>query len=150
MVRANCAPISRSGCTTRSAPTLSSTRAWCSVNARAMTSGTPISLSMSVETWLAGAAAAAGSVFEGFEMPEDAPRDASFAALHGLYWLVVNAAAEKPLLLALDDLHWVDRPSLRFVAYLARRLEGAPVLVATTLRSAEPGTDPALLGEIVN
>ncbi len=101
-------------------------------------------------SWLAGSAAAAGSVFEGFEMPEDAPRDASYAALHGLYWLVVNAAAEKPVLLALDDLHWVDRPSLRFVAYLARRLEGAQVLVGTTLRSAEPGTDPALLGEIIN
>jgi DNA-binding CsgD family transcriptional regulator len=100
--------------------------------------------------WLAGAAAAAGSIFEGFETPEDASRDASFAALHGLYWLVVNAAADKPVLLALDDLHWVDRPSLRFVAYLARRLEGLPALVATSLRSAEPGTDPALLGEIVN
>ena len=50
----------------------------------------------------------------------------------------------------LDDLHWIDRPSLRFVAYLVRRLEGLPVLVATTLRSTEPGTDPALLAEIVN
>ena len=101
-------------------------------------------------SWLAGAAAAAGSTFEGFEVSEDTPRDGSFAALHGLYWLVVNASAERPVLLALDDLHWVDRPSLRFVAYLARRLEGLSVLVATTLRSAEPGTDPALLGEIVN
>ena len=34
---------------------------------------------------------------------------------------------ERPLLLAVDDLHWCDRPSLRFVAYLARRLEGQPV-----------------------
>jgi DNA-binding CsgD family transcriptional regulator len=103
------------------------------------------------KTWLAGAAAAAGSIFDEFEEePEGAPRDGSFASLHGLYWLVANAAADRPVLLALDDLHWVDRPSLRFVAYLARRLEGLPVLVATTLRSAEPGTDPALLGEIVN
>ena len=52
------------------------------------------------------------------------------------------------MLLAIDDLQWSDRPSLRFVAYLARRLEGAPVLVAATLRSGEPGTDPALLAEI--
>ena len=102
------------------------------------------------ESWLTGAAAAAGSIFEGFETADDGRRDASFAALHGLYWLVVNASADRPVLLALDDLHWVDRPSLRFVAYLARRLEGLSVLVATTLRSAEPGTDPALLGEIVN
>ncbi|HEX8053513.1 MAG TPA: AAA family ATPase [Thermoleophilaceae bacterium] len=101
--------------------------------------------------WLTGAAAAAGPVFDAVgDAAEDAPRDGSFAALHGLYWLVVNAAADGPVMLALDDLHWVDRPSLRFVAYLARRLEGLPVLIAATLRSAEPGSDPALLGEIAN
>ena len=101
--------------------------------------------------WLEGAAAAAAAIFETPEEPAaDAPRDASFAALHGLYWLVVNAATEGPVLLSLDDLHWVDRASLRFVAYLVRRLEGLPVLVASTLRSTEPGSDPALLAEIVN
>ncbi|HEX8648348.1 MAG TPA: AAA family ATPase [Thermoleophilaceae bacterium] len=101
--------------------------------------------------WLEGSAGAARAIFESLEdTADDAPRDASFAALHGLYWLVVNAAAERPLVLALDDLHWVDRPSLRFVAYLVRRLEGLPVLVASTLRSTETGSDPALLAEIVN
>ncbi|UUY05495.1 AAA family ATPase [Svornostia abyssi] len=74
---------------------------------------------------------------------------ASFAVLHGLYWLVLNLAEEEPLVLAIDDLHWVDRPSLRFLAYLARRLDGAPVLLAATLRSAEPGVDPVLLAELV-
>ena len=74
--------------------------------------------------------------------------DASFAALHGLYWLALNLAAERPLVLAIDDLHWCDRPSLRFLAYLARRLEGQPILVAATVRTGEPGTDVALLGEI--
>jgi DNA-binding CsgD family transcriptional regulator len=103
------------------------------------------------ESWLAGSAAAARAIFEAVdEAPDDAPRDVSFSALHGLYWLVVNATADGPVVLLLDDLHWIDRPSLRFVAYLVRRLEGLPVLVATTLRSTEPGTDPALLAEIVN
>jgi predicted ATPase len=81
---------------------------------------------------LAGAAAPAAAVFAA--EPGDG-EGASFATLHGLYWLALNLAAEQPLLLAVDDLHWCDRPSLRFLAYLARRLDGAPVLLATTLRS---------------
>ena len=76
--------------------------------------------------------------------------DVSFAALHGLFWVALNLAAERPLVLAIDDLHWCDRPSLRFVAYLARRLEGQPILVAATVRTGEPGTDVALLGEIAH
>jgi DNA-binding CsgD family transcriptional regulator len=74
--------------------------------------------------------------------------EGSFAALHGLYWAVLNLAEERPVLLALDDLQWSDRPSLRFVAYLVRRLEGVPVLVAATLRTTEAGTDPALIAEL--
>jgi DNA-binding NarL/FixJ family response regulator len=99
------------------------------------------------ESTLSGAAAPAAAVFEAAEASEG---DVSFAALHGLFWVALNLAAEGPLFLAIDDLHWCDRPSLRFVAYLARRLEGQPILVATTVRSGEPGTDVALLGEIAH
>jgi DNA-binding CsgD family transcriptional regulator/tetratricopeptide (TPR) repeat protein len=95
---------------------------------------------------LSGAAAAARSVFEGAEADGEA---AGFAILHGLYWLTLNVGGERPLVLAVDDLHWCDRPSLRFLAYLVPRLEGQPIVVGATLRSAEPGTDPVLLGEIV-
>ena len=49
--------------------------------------------------------------------------DAGFAGLNGLYWLTLNLAGEEPLLLAVDDLHWADHSSLRFIAYLVRRLE---------------------------
>ena len=80
----------------------------------------------------------------------DGDGDASFAALHGLFWVALNLAAERPLVLAIDDLHWCDRPSLRFVAYLARRLEGQPILVGATVRTGEQGTDVALLGEIAH
>ena len=93
-----------------------------------------------------GAAAPARPIFEAVDM--DHAGDPSFAALHGLYWLTVNLAGEQPLVLAVDDLHWGDRPSLRFLAYLARRLEGVDALLAVGLRTAEPGTDPVLIGEI--
>jgi predicted ATPase len=91
------------------------------------------------EAALAGAAAPAAAVFAA-EPGADGAGGASLAALHGLYWLTLNLAAQRPLLLAVDDLHWADRPSLRFLAYLARRLDGAPVLLAATLRSNEPRT----------
>jgi DNA-binding CsgD family transcriptional regulator len=97
---------------------------------------------------LAGAAGSAAPVFGAMVDAADGAGDASFATLHGLYWLCVNLAAEEPLLLAIDDLHWCDRPSLRFLAYLVRRLDGLPVLLASTLRTAEPGADVALLGEL--
>jgi DNA-binding CsgD family transcriptional regulator len=99
------------------------------------------------ETMLSGAAAPSAAVFEAAEATEG---DVSFAALHGLFWVALNLAAEGPLFLAIDDLHWCDRPSLRFIAYLARRLEGQPILVAATVRTGEPGTDVALLGEIAH
>lgn len=100
------------------------------------------------EELFAGAAAPARSVFE--SDPGEDGAGATFAVLHGLYWLSLNVGAERPLLLAIDDLQWCDRPSLRFVSYLVRRLEGQPILVAASLRSAEPGTDPVLLGELTH
>src|SRR3954468_10527472 len=98
-----------------------------------------------------GAAAPARAVFEspGDSVAPDGPGDASFAALHALFWLAVNLSADGPLLLAGGDIHWVDRPSLRFIAYLTRRLEGLPIAIATTLRTGEPPTDAALLAEII-
>ena len=98
------------------------------------------------ERLLGGSAAMARPVFEGTD--SGTADSGEFSTLHGLYWLTVNLAAEQPLMLALDDLQWCDRPSLRFVAYLMRRIEGLGLLVAATRRDAEPGTDPVLLAEI--
>ena len=58
-------------------------------------------------------------------------------ALHGLYWLVANMAAEQPLLITVDDAHWADSPSLRWLAYLAQRLEGLSVALLVAIRPAE-------------
>lgn len=74
--------------------------------------------------------------------------DVSFATLHGLFWLTANLCARKPLLLVVDDLHWADVPSLRFLTYLLPRLEGLPLMVLAGLRPAEPVADPQLLTQI--
>jgi len=98
----------------------------------------------------AGAAEAARPVFAAPGDPTADGGDSTFATLHGLYWLALNLAESRSLLISVDDLHWVDRPSLRFLAYALRRAEGMPILFAAGLRSAEPGTDPGLLAELVH
>lgn len=74
----------------------------------------------------------------------------TFAALHGLYGLVVRLSEQGPLLLAIDDVHWCDAASLRFLAYLRNRLDGLPVLLVCTLRPNEPSTDPAALNGLLD
>lgn len=99
------------------------------------------------EVVLAGAAGAAGTVFEN-AADQAGEQRGSFAALHGLYWLTVNLAADGPLLICVDDVQWCDAASLRFLAYLVKRLEGLPVLVVLARRTGEQLPDDALLAEI--
>ena len=61
-----------------------------------------------------------------------------FAAIHGLYWLCVNLAEHAPVLLTVDDLQWVDRPSLSWLAYLGPRSEESPMLVILSVREGDP------------
>jgi DNA-binding CsgD family transcriptional regulator len=60
-----------------------------------------------------------------------------FSLIHGLYWLTQNLAERQPLLLLVDDLQWADGPSLRFLAYLARRVGDLPVALVTARRLGE-------------
>ncbi len=69
----------------------------------------------------------------------------SQAGLHGLYWLTANLTDLGPLLIAVDDAHWADVPSLRFLIYLLGRLEELPILLVAAARPAEPQTDRSLL-----
>ena len=74
--------------------------------------------------------------------------DPSFAVLHGLYWLCANLAAEQPLALVVDDAHWADRASLRFLAFLMPRLEELRVAVLLAARPAEAGESQELLAAL--
>lgn len=97
---------------------------------------------------LAGAAASASTVFDVDALSPQASPDTTLGILHGLYWLTVNLSAERPLILALDDVQWCDGGSLRFLAYLVRRLEGLPILLVATLRTGGSYIDEALLAEL--
>lgn len=51
--------------------------------------------------------------------------------------LLVDSAAQAPLLVCLDDIHWLDRPSIDAVGFVARRIAGDRVAILCTAR---PGT----------
>jgi hypothetical protein len=74
---------------------------------------------------LEGSATLAAPLFDPAQVAAEPAADSSLATLHGLYWLTANLAARQPLLLVLDDLHWCDLPSLRWLAYLLPRMEGS-------------------------
>ncbi|MCP5978921.1 hypothetical protein NL364_30975, partial [Klebsiella pneumoniae] len=78
----------------------------------------------------------AGLARAAFEAPAAAPAaDLGFGVLHGLFWLVANLAERSPVVICVDDVQWADAPSLRFLDYLALRLEGLPVLGALAARA---------------
>jgi len=71
--------------------------------------------------------------------------DSSFAIVHGLYWLSANLAAGGPLCLIVDDVHWADAASLRYLAFLLTRLDELEVALVVATRPREAGTDAELL-----
>jgi len=79
------------------------------------------------------------------EGPPSSGVDPSFAILHGLYWLCANLAAAGPLCLLVDDAHWADAPSLRYLAFLLTRLEELDAALVVATRPREAGTDVELL-----
>ncbi|MEU2335484.1 AAA family ATPase [Streptomyces sp. NPDC013172] len=54
--------------------------------------------------------------------------------LHSLYWLIVHVTDDGPLALVVDDVHWADGPSVRWLEYLTRRLHGLPLLLVLAAR----------------
>jgi DNA-binding CsgD family transcriptional regulator len=87
-----------------------------------------------------GAAGLARPLFESTDTRGLAPSaDPSFSMLHGLYWLLNNLVDEAPVLLVIDDLHWADVESLRFVSYLAPRLDGLTLAVVASVRTRDKG-----------
>lgn len=87
-----------------------------------------------------GAAGLARPLFDGSRV---LPKPDQFHPLaHGLHWLAANLAVESPIALLVDDLHWVDRVSLRCLHYLVARVADLSILVAVTVRSGQSDTPP--------
>lgn len=100
---------------------------------------------------LDGPAASAGPVFAD-DQPADGGGevdDVSHSVLNGLYWLTLETSGRQPVMLVIDDLQWCDRSSLRFLDFLARRLDGAAMLVLLALRSGWRSQDGAEIARLV-
>jgi class 3 adenylate cyclase/DNA-binding CsgD family transcriptional regulator len=103
------------------------------------------------EELLDGPAARAAALFEVGEIQrdDDDPTGVSFAVLHGLYWIAANLALRRPAMIAIDDLHWADGPSLRWLSHLQRRLDGLPLLVVVATRPPMQSRAEELVTQIV-
>ena len=96
----------------------------------------------------AGAAGLARPLFE--QVPDRAAADGRlFARFHGLHWLCARLAEERPLALLVDDAHWADEDSLRFLAYLEPRIDEIPACVVLAVRTGETAAAPEALTRLI-
>ncbi len=92
------------------------------------------------------AAAAVVGVAEGAIAPPG--EDAARTIHHGLYALCARLAAAAPLMIVVDDAHWADERSLRWLLFVARRLDRAPIAIVLAHRPREPGAEEGLVNRL--
>ena len=92
----------------------------------------------------------AGALLEDAELvPHQDGEEAALELLRGLTLHVAELTERSPVLLVIDDAHWIDAPTLRFVHFLAGRLEGLGAGVLVAHRPYDGDTaDRMLLGAI--
>ena len=78
------------------------------------------------------------------------PEAARFRLFDSLAGFLRTAAARRPLLLVLDDLHWADVPSLALLRFMSRELEGTGPLVVGSYRHTEVGQGHPLLAAVAD
>ncbi|GAA2848801.1 BTAD domain-containing putative transcriptional regulator [Streptosporangium fragile] len=66
------------------------------------------------------------------------PEGSRFRTYQAAARVLAAAAAVKPVLVVLDDLHWADPSSLRLLGYLAETFTGGPLAVVGTARVQPP------------
>lgn len=57
-------------------------------------------------------------------------------------WVLDSAAADRPVLVVLDDLHWADGPTLALLSHLLRGSQVSPVTFLATYRASEASSGP--------
>ena len=65
------------------------------------------------------------------------PNQARFRLFDSITNFLKQATQTQPLMLALDDLHWADKPSLLLLQFLARQLSESRLLLVGCYRDVE-------------
>ncbi len=68
--------------------------------------------------------------------------DDLFSAGRAVLTALRGITADEPLVIAIDDVQWLDSFSARVLRYALRRLETEPIAIVATLRSEGAGVDP--------
>jgi DNA-binding CsgD family transcriptional regulator len=101
------------------------------------------------ERLLRGAASLARPALLGADGAGPPLGDAAFAIREGLTWLMATMARDAgPLALIVDDAHWADGASVRFLQALAGRIEELPVALVLAARPGAAWMDPGLAAEL--
>ncbi|HET9013769.1 MAG TPA: AAA family ATPase, partial [Gemmatimonadaceae bacterium] len=97
-----------------------------------------------------GDAATLASVCPAFGVgaPPAAARDTGGDAKARLLWsfsqFLAQLAAQRPLLLVLENLHWADASSLELLHFVARQIVGHPIALLGTYNDSAKDASPAL------
>lgn len=65
------------------------------------------------------------------------PEQARFRLFHCITTFLKTATRTQPLVIILDNLHWVDKPTLLLLDYLGHELDGSNLLVLGTYRDID-------------
>ena len=74
---------------------------------------------------------------EPYDSPDENPETRRFRQYDAISIYLRNASQRQPLLIVLEDLHWADEGSLRFLVHFMRNLRPCRILVLGTYRNAE-------------
>ena len=69
---------------------------------------------------------------------QGADRFGELRLLEGIFQVLARMTLERPLLITVDDVQWIDQASATVLSYLAKRLDEHPLAVVVSRRSDEP------------
>ena len=73
------------------------------------------------------------------------PEQSRFRLFEAVSSFLKRAAADEPLLLVLDDIHWADEPSLLLLRFIARQIDDSRLMIVLTSREAEAAGNPTVI-----